>query len=87
MQGIRALVPRASPSAQLGVRLEDAAGAAIPVPVPAGVCTCGEGGGHGVLHCAEGGPGLGARPGRVAAAAQGLPIPRKAAAAAAGAGR
>lgn len=67
------------------VRSEEAAGAAVPVP--AGVGTCGEGGGHGVLHRAEGGPGLGARPGCVAAAAQGLPVPRKAAGAAAGAGR
>lgn len=43
--------------------------------------------GHGVLHAAEGGPGLGGRPGCVAAAAQGLPVPRKAAGAGAGAAR
>lgn len=43
--------------------------------------------GHGVLHGAEGGPGLGGRPGRVAAAAQGLPVPRKARGAGAGARR
>lgn len=43
--------------------------------------------GHGVLHAAEGGPGLGGRPGRVAAAAQGLPVPRKATGAGAGARR
>lgn len=34
--------------------------------------------GHGVLHSPEGGLGLWARPGCVAAAAQGLPVPRKA---------
>lgn len=42
---------------------------------------------HGVLHGAESGAGLGARPGRVAAAAQGLLVSREATGAAAGPGR